>query len=155
MGERASIGSWGPAAWTLYHTVSFKYPVSPSQDDRQKAFDFLYGIAHMLPCRHCREHWTRYIRVHVATPMSSKLASRDAFARFLVQGHNDVNRRLGRPTVPFDVVREWYDSSEETSELFPRMRKTAWLVAFIIVVVMIVALCASDRSARRLGLRAL
>lgn len=108
MGSRSAITSWGPATWTLYHAVSFKYPTDPSDDDRHKAFEFLYGVARMLPCVHCRTHWTEYLEAHVASAYSIHLASRDAFSRFLVDGHNEVNRRLNRPTVPYEVVRAWY-----------------------------------------------
>ena len=134
MGSRSAITSWGPSTWTLYHVVSFNYPDEPTDDQRQKAYDFLYGIAHMLPCVHCRTHWTKDLEEHVQSPFSETLSSRDAFSRFLVSGHNEVNRRLGRPQIPYDIVRDWYTNSRSHE------RKMCDRAALIVIIVICIVL---------------
>lgn len=132
MGARSAITSWGPSTWTLYHVVSFNYPHHPTVENRQKAFDFLYGIAHMLPCVHCRTHWTNYLELHVRTPYASVLSSRDAFSRFLVDGHNEVNLRLKRPLVPYDVVYGWYMSPRYSHRSCKRVICTSFVVIIVV-----------------------
>ena len=41
MAARLSIGSWGPAAWTIMHATSFAYPVHPEAHDRERMYEFL------------------------------------------------------------------------------------------------------------------
>lgn len=141
MGSRSAITSWGPATWTLHHVVSFHYPHEPTEAERQSAYDFLYGVAHMLPCVHCRTHWTAYLEAHVPSPFASVLDSRSAFSRFLVDGHNEVNRRLGRPEVPYDVVRDWYINEQ------PRRGCDRAAIVVVLCIVLIVLL--SSKSVRR------
>lgn len=105
---RSAIGSWGPSAWTYLHTVSFSYAETPNDDDRQRMYEFMHSFAAVLPCKRCRLDWQEYIKTHLSSPFSDALASRDAFSRFVVDGHNYVNRKLKKNVVPYETVREWY-----------------------------------------------
>lgn len=110
--SRLSIASWGPAAWTIMHATSFTYPTKPTPQDRRRMHVFLYALAAVLPCRKCREDWQRYLDANVSYPESSHLADRESLSRFLVQGHNRVNEKLGKRTVPYETVAEWYLQAE-------------------------------------------
>ena len=33
---------WGPCMWFFLHTISFNYPVNPSQIEKQKYRDFIF-----------------------------------------------------------------------------------------------------------------
>ena len=70
-------------------------PDSPTTRVRENAYDFLHGIAGMLPCDKCKREWSSYLQAHVPSPSSPPLRSRDKF-RFLVEGHNFVNAKLGK-----------------------------------------------------------
>lgn len=100
---------WGPAGWTFLHCAGFAYPDAPTLDDRRRMYAFLRSVGPVLPCRRCRSHCEAYVRSHLPGPHAPPLASREAASRFLVDMHNDVNRRLGKAEVPFDVVQKEYE----------------------------------------------
>lgn len=117
---RAAIASWGPAAWTFMHTVSFTYPEHPNADDKERAHRFMHACAAMLPCIRCRRDWTHYVTEHLPTVDSRHLLSREAFARFLVEGHNHVNRRLNKPTLTYEEVFRMYTIAASTASFQTR-----------------------------------
>ena len=111
MRGKSAITSWGPAAWTLMHTVSFTYPDAPNEQDKQRAFDFMHAVAAMLPCLRCRRDWVHYLSQHLNDVTTSHLESREAFARFLVTGHNYVNEKLRKPLFDYETVQRMYDTN--------------------------------------------
>lgn len=114
MGRKSSIAEWGPAAWKFMHVVSFTYPNAPNDEQRSNAFNFLKSVSQMLPCKRCREEWTEYISKHLSHPDSDHLESKASFSRFLVDGHNFVNRRLQKREVSYEEARELFDPETPT-----------------------------------------
>ena len=45
---------WGPSMWHYLHTMSFNYPVKPSDDDRKHYKNFILSLQYVLPCKYCR-----------------------------------------------------------------------------------------------------
>ena len=45
---------WGPAMWHYLHTMSFNYPVNPTNDDKKNYRDFILNLKNVLPCKYCR-----------------------------------------------------------------------------------------------------
>ena len=116
--KRSAINSWGPGAWTLLHTISFTYPVTPSIKERQNMYTFLMSFATVIPCVRCRTDFTDLLQSSLGKSGSSSahLKSRDAFSKFMVDVHNSVNRRLKYKEVDYATVKRWYtqDSSTHT-----------------------------------------
>ena len=73
-----------------------------------QAHEFMHAVAKMLPCLRCRREWCAYLDEKLRSFESEHLDSRDAFSRFLVEGHNFVNRRLGKRTYSYDEVKRMY-----------------------------------------------
>ena len=105
------VAQWGRPGWTFLHCVSFAYETTtPTPDERRQMYVFLRATGDVLPCHRCRRHYAAYLDAHLWDgPASAALANRDALSRFVVDLHNDVNRPLGRPTLPYDVVRHAYE----------------------------------------------
>ena len=113
-GDTMDITLWGPAAWHFLHAVSFRYPErAPSMQHRKAMFDLLTSLKRLLPCTHCRMHFEKYIDSSenaISSPASHALDSRDSISRWLVDLHNDVNRRLHKTTRTYaDVAHEYRD----------------------------------------------
>jgi len=98
---------WGPHAWNFIHTVAFNYPIAPTNDDKARFTGFINATADVLPCETCRTHFTELLKTYPYTP---SLGSRDALARWSVNAHNIVNRRLGKPEYDFATVAQSYES---------------------------------------------
>ena len=45
---------WGPGMWHYLHTMSFNYPVNPTNTDKTHYRDFLLSLRNVLPCGKCR-----------------------------------------------------------------------------------------------------
>lgn len=103
------VGEWGAPGWRFLHCVSFSYGDDPTAEERRRMFAFVVAVGDVLPCKRCRGHYRAYVGAHLTRgAFSPALADRDALSRFLVDLHNDVNRRLGRPTVGYEEVRRAY-----------------------------------------------
>lgn len=50
---------WGPMMWGFLHTISFNYKVHPTEEDKENYRSFIYSLKHVLPCRYCRENYTK------------------------------------------------------------------------------------------------
>ena len=47
---------WGPAIWHSLHTMSFNYPVNPTQEDKKHYKNYVQSLQHVLPCKICRNN---------------------------------------------------------------------------------------------------
>ena len=103
------MAQWGSAGWTFLHCVSFSYPDAPTPQDRYEMYAFLTSVGHVLPCKRCRGHYNTFVQARLAGPSSEALESKDTLTRFLVELHNDVNRRLQRHVMEYDRVRKEYE----------------------------------------------
>lgn len=103
------IDLWGPGAWAFLHSCSFRYPESgASADERNSFYDFLWALARVMPCPLCRTHFIESLEEHVPSSCAPTLDTRDQLARYIVELHNDVNRRSGKPQWTFEQARKYY-----------------------------------------------
>ena len=120
------LTEWGSAGWQFLHSVSFAYPEAPSPDDRQKMLTFLTSVGYVLPCKLCRAHYEAYVRTRLN---STTLDSRETLSRFVVDMHNDVNRRLRKHEVGYEQVKVEYEDGYHGQ----------WMTVSIVVVIVLCA----------------
>jgi hypothetical protein len=101
----ATVAEWGPAAWKFLHAVTFSYPDEPSLQDQQAAEQLFTSLRVLLPCDACREHYDAEIRQH-----HPNTASRTLLSSWLVDLHNRVNSRLGKPLFLYEQAKSVYSS---------------------------------------------
>ena len=53
-GDGMLTSVWGPSMWHYLHTMSFNYPVHPTQDDKKHYRNFMKSLVNVLPCKYCR-----------------------------------------------------------------------------------------------------
>lgn len=99
---------WGSNAWTFLHAITFNFPVNPTNEEKNNHRIFFHSLKYVLPCEACRRHYTKGIETSM--PIEPHLESRDKLTRWLVDFHNNVNERLGKPKQTYDSVREKYES---------------------------------------------
>ena len=47
---------WGPALWHSLHTISFNYPVNPTEEDKIRYYKYFKYLGKVLPCKYCRDN---------------------------------------------------------------------------------------------------
>ena len=79
-GDGMLTSVWGPALWHSLHTMSFNYPVNPSDEQKQQYYNFFKSLQHVLPCRYCRENYTLNLE---KLPLTlATLKNRETFSRW-------------------------------------------------------------------------
>ena len=92
MGIYENPSTWGRSTWKLLHCISMTYPKNPTESDKKKYKSFLNQLRHVLPCKICRNSYSAWIRDH-----PPDLRSRAKIVGWVIDLHNYVNKRLGKP----------------------------------------------------------
>ena len=113
---------WGPMMWSYLHTMSFNYPVNPTDDDKKHYRDFVVNLQYVLPCKYCRINLTNNFK---KMPISAcHMKNRDSFSRYIYNLHETVNKMLKKKSnISYDEVRDRYENfrsrcTEETPRIF-------------------------------------
>lgn len=113
---------WGPIVWTALHTISFNYPVHPSQEDKSHYKEFIYSLRYVLPCKYCRINLTKNLK---QKPLQAcHMKNRETFSRYIYELHEMVNKMLGKKSgLTYCEVRERYEHfrsrcTEEKPKIF-------------------------------------
>lgn len=99
---------WGNHAWEFLHACSMEYPENPTPEDKLAARALFRSLMRMLPCDDCCRHYSQEIR---ASPVEEHLASRETLVDWVLQLHNKVNARLGKPPVTKQQLLKKYENS--------------------------------------------
>lgn len=99
---------WGPAMWHFLHTMSFNYPVNPSEEDKKHYKDFVLSLQNVLPCKYCRMNLTKNFK---RLPLTEKdMKNRDSFSRYIYNLHELINKMLDKKSgLTYCEVRERYE----------------------------------------------
>ncbi len=119
---------WGPALWHSLHTMSFNYPVNPTQEDKEHYRDFVLSLQHVLPCKYCRQNLKTNFK---SLPLTmAEMKDRDSFSRYIYELHELVNRMLKKKSnLTYCDVRERYEHfrsrcTEEKPIIFKYSKQT-------------------------------
>jgi hypothetical protein len=113
---------WGPIIWTALHTISFNYPVNPTEEDKVHYKEFIYSLRYVLPCKYCRINLTKNLK---EKPLQMcHMESRATFSKYIYELHELVNKMLGKKSgLTYCDVRERYEHfrsrcTEEKPKIF-------------------------------------
>ena len=95
---------WGPHMWFTLHTISFNYPLYPSDTDKENHKTFIMTLKHVIPCSVCRKNFARNLK-----EMPPKLNSRKEFVYWLIDIHNEVNSLTGKKIMDRNKVIKMYE----------------------------------------------
>ena len=124
---------WGNSYWDTAHLITFSYPVSPSDEDRQTIRDFFMIFKKVLPCEKCRNNFNEHLKTY---PLNdSVLESRYNLIVWLINIHNEVNKMLGKKVMSIDKVITKYSNKENISYL-----KNAQMWTIILLIILIIIL---------------
>ena len=101
---------WGPHLWIALHSITFGYPLEPSENDKKNYKTFFELLGHILPCKICRTSCYNFI--HNLLPLTpERLESRNSLIKWLYEIHNLVNKKINVDyNMSLDDVIEKYES---------------------------------------------
>lgn len=85
------VEALGRSSWTLLHSITASYPVSPSPTEQSNVKQFLGLFGKLYPCWVCAEDFQDWMRENRV-----RAESREEFGRWMCEAHNGVNRKLGK-----------------------------------------------------------
>ena len=107
-GDGMLTSVWGPSVWHSLHTISFNYPVDPSPADKKNYRDFVIGLQHVLPCKHCRINLKNNFKSLPLTMAAMK--NRDTFSKYIYNLHELVNKMLKKSSgLTYSEVQNRYE----------------------------------------------
>ena len=95
---------WGQHLWFVLHTISFNYPIKPTEKDKDNMKKFLEALQPILPCVYCRKNYERHLQ-----EMPMKLNSRKDLVYWIIDMHNQVNGETGKRQYTYDEVIKIYE----------------------------------------------
>lgn len=96
---------WGSHMWFSLHSITFNYPINPTQEIKERIRNFFNSLEYILPCELCRVHYSQHIRKH---PIEFNLDNRRKLVYWLIDVHNLVNRMLGKQVMSHEHVLTLY-----------------------------------------------
>ena len=72
---------WGPSMWHFLHTMSFNYPVNPTEEDKTHYRDFVINLQYVLPCKYCRQNLTNNFKLFPLKMCDMK--NRETFSKYV------------------------------------------------------------------------
>lgn len=99
---------WGPIAWTFLHTISFNYPVNPTEEDKKNYMNYVLNLQYVLPCKYCRINLTNNLKKKPL--LMCNMENRETFSRYIYELHETVNKMLNKKSnLTYCDVRERYE----------------------------------------------
>ena len=112
---------WGPSGWKLLHSITNKYPVNPTNKDKESYEIFFRSLPFILPCIYCRNSLSDYYHklpiIYNHDNDNSPLKNRDNLSIWLYTIHNLVNDKLrsqgliNSPNPTFQDIKDKYDDN--------------------------------------------
>ena len=84
---------WGPAVWTLFHTLAEKMHENAYSQLSSHLFNFIVRICKFLPCPDCSTDASRFLSIVKLSDYKTK----DEFKQFIYLFHNRINHKLRKP----------------------------------------------------------
>lgn len=99
---------WGPSLWHFLHTISFNYPIQPTETQKGQYRNFIFSLKHILPCKYCRENFKKNLK---KLPLTKKVfENRGSLSKYVYDLHEEVNKTLRKiSNLTYNDVRDRYE----------------------------------------------
>lgn len=98
---------WGPHLWAYLHFSTANYPDKPSHEEIENMKAWLCSLYVTIPCDTCSQHYKKYID-NKKNELDDICSCREKLFRFMVDIHNKVNLRTGKPTITYEQAKQMY-----------------------------------------------
>jgi hypothetical protein len=97
---------WGSHLWFSLHTMSFNYPLKPTNEEKEEYKQFFIYLQYVIPCSKCKKNYQRHLKEH---PIDSHLENRKKLVYWVIDIHNMVNGEIGKKILSYDIVIKKYE----------------------------------------------
>ena len=104
---------WGPGAWTFLHSITMYYPDNPTNEQKMNHKDFFENLQNILPCPTCAKHYSENLKKY---SLDEALESKDKLTKWLIDIHNEVNKKNNKRTYSYEEVIKIYDKKYSESK---------------------------------------
>ena len=98
---------WGPHLWFSLHTISFNYPITPTNNDMKDYKNFFINLENVIPCSVCKKNYIRHLKEH---PINDYLDNRKKLVYWVIDMHNMVNAEIGKKILSYETVIKKYEN---------------------------------------------
>ena len=107
-GDGMLTAVWGPSLWHSLHTISFNYPVNPTDQEKKHYREFICSLQYVLPCKYCRKNLKKNFKT--LPPTMEVMKSRYTFSRYIYDLHELINKMLKKKSnLSFCDVQNRYE----------------------------------------------
>lgn len=88
---------WGPPTWESFHSITFGYPIKPTDKQKNDYMNYFIYLGKVLPCVYCRVSYDEFITdIDKDTFLNiDTMKSRETLTRWGMALHEAVNNKLG------------------------------------------------------------
>jgi len=102
-----NVSKWGPGGWIFLHSITFNYPLEPTDLDKNNYKIYFNSLKNILPCKYCRQSYDIYIKY---IPIDQFLDSRIGVVYWLYRIHNLINDKIYCNNEDYEnVIRKYED----------------------------------------------
>ena len=92
----------------MLHTISFNYPVNPTEEQKNNYRIYILSLQNVLPCGACRKNLSNNLKNYPLT--MNHMKNRNSFSRYIYNLHEIVNEMLDKKSgLSYCDVRERYE----------------------------------------------
>ena len=108
---------WGPHMWFTLHSITFNYPIKPTNDDKNNYKNFFIYLQNVIPCNICKKNYIRHLKEY---PLDNNLNSRVDLVKWMINLHNAVNGETGKKILSYDNVIKKYEDAYQSRNLLSK-----------------------------------
>ena len=101
--NRATRSFWGSATWFFFHTIACRINSNYYSQNYEYVWNFIKRICFTLPCPHCQQHATNYVKNVDVRLINTK----EKLIKFLFDFHNSVNSRTGKKVENKSILEKY------------------------------------------------
>ena len=102
---------WGPPTWISLHSITFGYPLNPTDEQKENYKKYFELIGDILPCKYCRISYKEFISNGCTQLTDNVMKNRHTLTRWMYDIHERVNKKLGMDYgITFDDVVRRYET---------------------------------------------
>jgi hypothetical protein len=107
---------WQPLTWHIFHTIALNY----NSEYKEQYITFFNSIKNIIPCKECKEHFTRNISNKPEMYIENNI-NEDRFFNWTIDLHNLVNKKIQKTQWSYEQSKEYYirnNFNNQTYKLF-------------------------------------